>query len=69
MIATRQPTFSEVMSVRRLGRELRVSQAWLIAEANAGRLPAIPCGPKNFMFNVAAVEKCLADRAAKGEQQ
>ena len=68
MIAAHKPTFAKVMSVRRLGRELRVSQAWLIAEANAGRLPAIPCGASNYMFNVKAVEKCLAERAAKGEQ-
>ena len=68
MIAIRQPTFNEVMSVRRLGRELRVSQSWLIAEANAGRIPSISCGAKNYLFNRETVEKCLADRAAKGEQ-
>ena len=68
MITTRQPTIRKVMSVARLGRELRVSQAWLIAEATSGRIPAIACGAKNYMFNVKAVEKCLADRAKKGEQ-
>jgi len=68
MIATRQPAFSKVISVQRLGRELRVSQSWLIAEANAGRIPSIPCGAKNYLFNRETVEKCLADRAAKGEQ-
>ena len=67
MIATRQQIFSKVMSVQRLGRELRVSQTWLIAEADAGRIPAIPCGAKNYLFNLEAVEKVLADRAAKGE--
>ena len=68
MIATRQQVFSKVMSVQRLGRELRVSQTWLLEEARAGRLPAIPCGKSNFVFNVKAVEEVLAERAAKGER-
>ena len=68
MIATRPTIFQRVMTLNRLARELNVSTTWLLAEAEAGRIPAVPAGKRNFVFNVKAVEKVLAERAAKGER-
>ena len=56
-----------IASVPVLARQLRVSQTWLRDEAAAGRLPSVPAGKRNFVFNVARVEEVLAQRAAKGE--
>jgi hypothetical protein len=65
----RGETICQVASVPQLARRLRVSQAWLRDEAAAGRLPAVPAGARNFLFNVEAVERVLAKRAALGESQ
>ena len=68
-VTNRSETMSQVASVPQLARHLRVSQTWLRDEAAAGRLPAVPAGARNYLFNVEAVERVLAKRAALGETQ
>ena len=43
---------------------LRVSRAWLKAEAEAGRVPCLNAGGR-LLFNLGAVRQLLAERAAK----
>ena len=52
-------------TLRMLARRLRpygLSMAWLRAEAEAGRIPSLRAG-RRLMFNVAAVEQALLERA------
>lgn len=46
-----------------MARQLRVTAAWLRAEADAGRVPALKAG-KRFLFAPEAVERVLAARAS-----
>lgn len=59
--------FTKIISTPLLARHLRCSQAWLNAEAAAGRIPAVRAGKRNFIFNIKAVEQVLAQRATEGE--
>jgi hypothetical protein len=52
-----------LVSLNRLAAELRLPRNWLKQEAQAGRLPSLRVG-RRLLFNVAAVEQVLADRAA-----
>lgn len=45
-----------------LARHLRVPASWLRAEADSGRIPHLKAGSQR-LFNVAAVERVLAERA------
>jgi hypothetical protein len=46
-----------------MARRLRVTNAWLRAEADAGRVPCLRAG-KRYLFSPEAVERILAERAA-----
>ena len=56
---------TKIVSVRQLSRELGVSQVWLREEAEAGRIPALPAGGRNFVFDRESVETALAERASE----
>lgn len=48
-----------------LSRHLRLPISWLHEEARAGRIPSLRVGCKR-LYNTAAVERALAERAATG---
>lgn len=48
-----------------LSRHLRLPCSWLHDEAKAGRIPSLRVGRK-WLFNLAAVARVLAERAAAG---
>jgi hypothetical protein len=54
---------NELLSLPALARALNLPEAWIKAEADAGRLPHLKIG-KRYRFNSAAVIRTLADRAA-----
>lgn len=56
---------TDVVSLDELARRLRLSRRWLHREALDGRLPSLKAG-KQRRFNIAAVERTLAERAAGG---
>ena len=53
----------QLVSLRALSRELKISIEWLKAEADAGRIPCLRAGRKR-LFNVEAVRLALLRRAA-----
>lgn len=55
-----------LVNLRELARHLRLSASWLKAEANAGRIPSLKAGNRR-LFNVEAVRRTLAHRAAEGD--
>ena len=55
---------TELLSLARMARRLGVTQDWLRAEADAGRVPCLRAG-KRHLFNAAAVQEALAVQAAK----
>jgi len=55
----------ELVSLGVLSRELRVTQSWLRAEAEAGRVPCLRAKGR-FLFSRAAVETALLERARSG---
>lgn len=52
------------LPLRRAAARLGVPAAWLRAEAHAGRVPHLRVG-RRLLFNTAAVEAVLSDRAAQ----
>ncbi|MGD8453218.1 MAG: hypothetical protein PVJ57_15475 [Phycisphaerae bacterium] len=52
------------LPLRRAAARLGVPAAWLRAEAHAGRVPHLRVG-RRLLFNPAAVETVLLDRAAQ----
>ncbi len=56
-------TNSDLLTLPAMARHLRVTQTWLRAEAEAGRVPALDAGGR-LLFNVPAVERVLSERAA-----
>ena len=50
-----------------MARRLRVTTAWLRAEADAGRVPCLRAD-KRYLFVPAAVEKVLAARASQDRE-
>ncbi|RMF85051.1 MAG: DNA-binding protein [Planctomycetota bacterium] len=52
------------LPLRRAAARLGVPAAWLRAEAHAGRVPHLRVG-RRLLFNTAAVEAVLSDRAAR----
>lgn len=57
----------ELLPLSRMARRLRVTQAWLRTEADAGRVPCLRAGNR-YLFAAAAVESILAERAANERQ-
>ena len=53
------------ITLSRMARRLGVSTAWLRAEAESGRIPAVKADD-TYLFHAATVEGVLAERAAKG---
>jgi hypothetical protein len=57
-----------LLALPAMARRLRVTQTWLRHEARAGRIPALDAGGR-LLFNCVAVERVLADRAAKPQRR
>lgn len=55
---------NQLCNTGQLARHLRVRASWIIAEAEAGRIPHVRVGD-GFMFDVLAVEAALLKRASK----
>ena len=55
---------TNLVNLTGLSRRVRLPAAWLKSQAAAGRLPCLRVGRK-VRFNVAAVEKTLAEMAAE----
>jgi hypothetical protein len=53
-----------LLPLNRMARRLRVTTAWLRAEADAGRVPCLRAGTR-YLFAPDAVERVLSERAAK----
>ncbi len=58
---------SDLLTLNRLARTLRLSRAWLKEEALAGRLPCLRVGRK-LLFELATIKRELAERAATGRE-
>jgi hypothetical protein len=58
---------SDLIRLHQLARRLCLPREWLRDEARAGRLPCLRVGRK-LLFNLAVVERVLADRAAVERQ-
>ncbi len=56
-----------VVTLNRLAAHMRLPREWLRNEALAGHLPCLRVGRK-MLFNLAAVEQTLAERAAAGRE-
>jgi hypothetical protein len=59
-----ETTHAPVLPLNRMARKLRVTIAWLKAEADAGRVPCLRAGTR-YLFSPDAVEKVIAARAAQ----
>lgn len=57
-----------IVSLNGLSRELRIPRNWLKTEADTGRIPCLRVGRKR-LFNLAAVQRALAERAAQIETE
>lgn len=53
----------ELLTVSQLARRLRVSQAWIKSEAEAGRIPCLPANGSRYLFSWSAVQQSLLKRA------
>ena len=58
---------SELLTLPRLARRLGVTQQWLRAQADAGKIPCLKAGNR-YLFNPVAVQKALAAKAAQTAQ-
>jgi excisionase family DNA binding protein len=58
---------SDLVTLHQLAARLRLSREWLREEALAGRLPCLRVGRK-LLFNLPAVERILAERAATSRE-
>ncbi|MCC7172796.1 MAG: hypothetical protein IT459_20270 [Planctomycetes bacterium] len=54
----------QLVALPQLSRHLRTPARWLKEEADAGRIPCIKAG-RQRLFDLATVERVLAERAAK----
>jgi hypothetical protein len=57
-----------LVNLNGLSAHLRLPTRWLRQEARAGRLPCLRVGRK-LLFDLGAVERALAERAATGWEQ
>ena len=53
----------ELLSLARMARRLGVTQKWLRTQADSGDIPCLKADNR-YLFNPAAVEEALADKAA-----
>ena len=58
---------TELLTLVRMARRIGVTQKWLQAEANAGRIPYLKAGNR-LLFNPLAVQEALAAKAARTRQ-
>ncbi|MEK6675971.1 MAG: hypothetical protein AABZ47_10000 [Planctomycetota bacterium] len=56
---------NHLTNLRGVAVQLKLPMAWLRSEAEAGRIPCLRVGRK-MKFNLDAVRRVLAKRAAKG---
>lgn len=56
-----------LLSLPDLAKALNLPEAWLKAEADAGTIPHLKIG-KRYRFNLEAVTRTLAERAADGRE-
>lgn len=59
---------NSVISLSELAEQLRLPKTWLRSQADAGRIPYLRIG-RRYRFNLAAVNKILADLAASGDKK
>ena len=57
-------TTPQLLSLPTLATALKLPEKWIKAEADAGRIPHLRIG-KRYRFNLDAVIRTLAERAAK----
>lgn len=55
----------QLLSLPALAQALNLPESWIKAEADADRIPHLRIG-KRYRFNLEAVVRTLADRAADG---
>jgi len=55
---------SELLTLGRMARRLGVTQQWLRAQADAGRVPCLKAGNR-YLFNVPATIEAVTELAAK----
>jgi hypothetical protein len=58
------PTAPPLLNLAEMSRAIGVTAAWLRSEAEGGRVPCLAAG-KTFLFCPPAVERVLAERAAR----
>ena len=58
----------EIVNLDDLSRLLQLSKRWLRGEVKARRIPYLKAGHRR-LFNVDAVRRCLAARAADSDNQ
>ena len=56
-----------LVGLHQLARELRLPVTWLKQQSDRGQLPCLRVG-KRRLFNLAAVRKVLAERAAQFQE-
>lgn len=54
---------NELLSLRRMARQLGITQAWLREQADTGKVPCLKAG-NHYLFHPPTVERILADRAS-----
>lgn len=59
---------TEVLILGRMARRLGVTQQWLRAQADAGKVPYLRAG-KRYLFNAEAVQEAIAQQAARERQE
>lgn len=59
---------SELLTLSRIARRVGVSQQWLRAEADAGRIPCLRAG-RRYLFDLDATKEALARRAAESQPE
>jgi hypothetical protein len=55
---------SELFGLERMAARLGVTRAWLLEQANAGKVPCLKAG-KRFLFSPTAVVEALAIQAGR----
>ena len=58
-------TERKLLPLNHVARRLRIPVRWLLAEAEAGRVPALKAG-RIFLCDLQAVEEALLERAREG---
>lgn len=62
-----ESTNAVLLALGPMARRLRVTDAWLREEAEAGRIPCLRAGNR-YLFAPEAVERVLAARAARKQE-